>query len=160
MKSLLPILLTSLSLATALPAPDVTRVLPVNWQYRITSLSGPGCPDLGADPTSTYTTRLTYGQNTMDGSEIYYWFVAYPFLRVDLGSGATHSWCETELSYTEYADLDGKEESADFRLRVHKNGTRVGAVYELEEGVRARLSTVYDGKVFVFVELLDLKQFG
>jgi hypothetical protein len=160
MKFILCTLLGSLSLITALPAPDVSRFLPTNWQYKISSLHGPGCPDFGTDPEAAYTTRLTFGQNTMDGSEIYYWFVAYPFLRVDLSNGATHSWCETELSYTEYADLDGKEESADFRLRVHKNGTRVGAVYELEEGVRARLSTVYDGKVFVFVEVLDLKQFG
>ena len=30
-------------------------------------------------------TRLTYGQNTMDGSDIYRWFIAYPSLRVELG---------------------------------------------------------------------------
>jgi hypothetical protein len=148
MKSLLPTLLTSLTLATALPAPGVLRTLPTNWQYRILSLSGPGCPDLGTPSPTAYTTRLTFGQNTMDGSEIYYWFVAYPHLRVDL-AGTTHSWCETELAYNEYKDLDGKEESAEYRLRLHKNGTRVIATYELEEGVKAKFKFEYDDKVRV-----------
>jgi hypothetical protein len=57
MRSLLALLLSSLSLITALPAPSVERVLPTNWQYKITSLRGPGCPDFGKD-VSTLARRL------------------------------------------------------------------------------------------------------
>jgi hypothetical protein len=143
MKSVLATTLGLVGLITALPSPSVDRVLPLNWKYTITSLRGPGCPDFGADPEAHRATRLTYGQNTVDGSEIYYWFVAYPSLRVDL-SGATSSWCETELSYQEYKDTDAKEKADDYRLRLHKNGTRIVATYDLEDGVKANLKFTYD----------------
>jgi hypothetical protein len=159
MKFILCTLLGSLSLITALPAPDVSRFLPTNWQYKISSLHGPGCPDFGIDPEAAYTTRLTFGQNTMDGSEIYYWFIAYPHLRVDL-DGAAHSWCETELSYQEFSDLEGKVESEDYRLRLHKNGTRVIATYDLEKGVKATFKAEYsngrDTVVRLVVSLFSL----
>jgi hypothetical protein len=148
MKSVIATTLLLGPLIAALPSPTVDRILPLNWKYTISSLRGPGCPDLGADPEVQRTTRLTYGQNTMDGSEIYYWFIAYPHLRVDLAS-TTHSWCETELQYNEYKDLEGKEESDEYRLRVHKNGTRVIATYELDEGVSAKFRFEYDHKVRV-----------
>jgi hypothetical protein len=143
MKSILATTFGLVGLINALPAPGVDRVLPLNWKYSITSLRGPGCPDFGKDPEKQRTTRLTYGQNTMDGSEIYYWFVAYPNLRVNL-EDEDRSWCETELSYQEYKDLDGKVPTADYRLRLHKNGTRVIATYDLEEGVKATFKFTYD----------------
>jgi hypothetical protein len=51
------------------------------------------------------------------------------------------------LQYNEYKDLEGKEESDEYRLRVHKNGTRVIATYELDEGVSAKFRFEYDHKV-------------
>jgi hypothetical protein len=143
MKLALSTCLGFIGLVFALPAPEVERILPTNWQFTLTSLKGPGCPDLGADPQKAYATRLTYGQNTMDGSEIYYWFVAYPHLRVELAE-ADHSWCETELSYKEFKDIDAKVKGEDYRLRLHKNGTRVIATYDLEEGVKATFKFTYD----------------
>ena len=143
MKSVLATSLSLIGLVAALPAAEVKRILPTNWQYSITSLSGPGCPDFGKDPAKQRTTRLTYGQNTMDGSEIYYWFVAYPNLRVNVDD-EEHSWCETELSYKEFKDVDSKVKGADYRLRLHKNGTRVIATYDLEDGVKATFKFAYD----------------
>jgi hypothetical protein len=145
MKSVLATTLGLASLAVALPALETRadRVLPTNWAFTIKSLKGPGCPDFGADPEAQRTTRLTYGQNTVDGSEIYYWFVAYPYLRVSL-AGEKHSWCETELSYKEYKDNAQKVPADDYRLRLHKNGTRVIATYDVEEGAKARLEVTYE----------------
>jgi hypothetical protein len=143
MRSVLASTLLLAPLIAALPSPNVDRILPLNWKYTITSLDGPGCPDLGADPEAQRTTRLTYGQNTMDGSEIYYWFIAYPSLRVDL-AGSKTSWCETELKYQEYKDLDQKVKAEQYRLRLHKNGTRAIATYELDAGVKATAKFTYD----------------
>lgn len=131
MKSTLATSFCFLGLALALPAPsaqsdDPGRVLPSNWKFEITSLKGPGCPDFNKPPSDDRTTRLTYGQNTMDGSEIYYWFVAYPYLRVELGK-TDSTWCETELQYTELKTIEDKPEAADYRLRLHKNGTKVSS---------------------------------
>lgn len=143
MKSAITIVFGLIGLVTALPAPDVERVLPLNWQYKITSLRGPGCPDFGKDDGISRATRLTFGQNTMDGSEIYYWFIAFPHLRVALND-IDHSWCETELSYEEFSDLGQKTKTDDYRLRLHKNGTRVIATYDLEKGVKATFKFAYD----------------
>jgi hypothetical protein len=144
MKSAISIALGLTSLAAALPAAGVERVLPLGWQYKITALRGPGCPDFGQEDgaNGARTTRLTYGQNTMDGSEIYYWFLAMPHLRVAL-DGDDHSWCETELSYEEFGE-GGKGKADDYRLRLHKNGTRVIATYDLEKGVKATFKFAYD----------------
>jgi hypothetical protein len=143
MKSLLSATLSLAGLVAALPASDPGRILPANWQYKITSLRGPGCPDFGKDPDVGRTTRLTFGQNTVDGSEIYYWFVAYPHLRVNLDDN-DRSWCETELSYEEFSDQTQKTPAADYRLRLHKNGTRVIATYDLEKGVKATFKFTYE----------------
>jgi hypothetical protein len=123
--------LASHSLALPATAPtDPVRILPYNWEFNITSLKGPGCPDFAALQKSVetnvdaYTTRLTFGQNTVDGSEIYYWFIAYPYLRVELG-GAEETWCETEVLYREFKDGMDTVEGDDYRLRLHKNGTKV-----------------------------------
>jgi hypothetical protein len=130
MKSTLAASLSLLGLACARPAAtdDPVRVLPPNWKYEITGLKGPGCSDFGKPDYDEVTherhTRLTFGENTMDGSEIYYWFIAMPELRVELG--ATEStWCEAQLKYTEYKDTNLKVEGQDYRLRLHKNGTKV-----------------------------------
>jgi hypothetical protein len=143
MKSVIATTLLLGPLIAALPSPTVDRILPLNWKYTISSLRGPGCPDLGADPEVQRTTRLTYGQNTMDGSEIYYWFIAYPSLRVDL-AGEKTSWCETELKYQEYKDLDQKVKADQYRLRLHKNGTKVIATYDLDAGVKATAKFTYE----------------
>lgn len=139
--------LAGIATAIAIPTPNnnVERILPPNWKFEIASLRGPGCPDFGADPEKERVTRTTYGQNTMDGSEIYYWFVAYPHLRVDLAK-TDHSWCETEIAYTEYKDADRTTKGDAFNLRLHKNGTRAIATYDLEEGVKATLEFKYEVK--------------
>lgn len=143
MKSALASSFVLLSITAALPTePD--RTLPPSWAYTISSLRGPGCPDF-ADPSNTaYNTRLTYGLNTADGTEIYYWHVAYPYLRVNLEDGKEHSWCETELQYKEYKSNANTVEGNDYRLRVHKNGTRLLATYDLEDGVKATFKAIYD----------------
>jgi hypothetical protein len=142
MKSVLVSAFFLAPLIAALPSPNVDRILPLNWKYTITSLSGPGCPDLGTDPEAQRTTRLTYGQNTVDGSEIYYWFIAYPSLRVDL-AGSQTSWCETELEYQEYSDLNQKVKADQYRLRLHNNGTKAIATYDLDAGVKATAKFTY-----------------
>lgn len=70
MKNLaLPLSLLS-GLATALPAPQTpenpVRILPNDWEFKITSLKGPGCPDFGvADGANgERATRVTFGSNT------------------------------------------------------------------------------------------------
>lgn len=148
MKLFLPISLglLGLTIAIALPAPNadpIVRILPPNWAYNITSLHGPGCPDFATPSNDAYNTRLTFGQNTLDGSEIYYWHIAYPSLRASLGS-VEHTWCETELSYTEFADVEKTKKGEYYRLRLHKNGTKVIANYDLEEGVKATWEVTYE----------------
>lgn len=128
--------------AAALPT-DVVRTLPSAWDFSIASLRGPGCPDASAAP-STYKTRLTYGQNTVDGSEIYYWHIAYPWLRVSLKDGQEDTWCETEVQYNEYVKLGEKPLASDYRLRLHKNGTRLISTYALDAGVKATFTAEYD----------------
>ncbi|OAK97121.1 hypothetical protein IQ06DRAFT_281125 [Phaeosphaeriaceae sp. SRC1lsM3a] len=155
MKSAIITSLGLLGFATALPATEVERTLPAGWEYKIASLRGPGCPDFGADPEKAFATRLTYGQNTMDGSEIYYWFIAYPHLHVDLADNDS-SWCETEISYEEYSNYADKTPSADYRLRLHKNGTRAIATYDLEKGVKATIKFEYDaGKGEEYTDVIN-----
>lgn len=125
------------------------RILPWSWNFNITALSGPGCPDFGAT-SPPHVTRPTFGSNTVDGSEIYYWFFAYPHLRASVGPGTPEAsvWCETTLAYTEL-DKDGVAPAVPgYRLKLHKNGTQVIARYDLEEGVEAKLKFTYftDGK--------------
>ncbi|KAI0536920.1 hypothetical protein GGR58DRAFT_473545 [Xylaria digitata] len=144
MKSVLATSISLLCLASALPAPSdgPIRILPTNWAFEITSLKGPGCPDFGIPDGNDRHTRLTYGQNTVDGSEIYYWFIAYPSLRVELDK-TDSTWCETELQYTEYKDLKGGIEGEDYRLRLHKNGTKAISTYDIDSDVEATFSFKY-----------------
>lgn len=128
--------------ATAVARDDTDRVLPGGWEFKIASLKGPGCPDFGLEDGANgqRATRLTYGQNTI--GEIYHWFIAYPSLRVELGK--TESiWCETELSYLEYGDYHQKDAKSDFRLRLHKNATKIISTYDLAEGATATASFQY-----------------
>jgi hypothetical protein len=145
MKSIIATTVNLVSLALALPtssaaSDDPVRILPYNWEFNITSLTGPGCPDFAALQESVetnvdaYTTRLTFGQNTVDGSEIYYWFIAYPYLRVELG-GTQETWCETEVLYREFKDGLDTVQGSDYRLRLHKNGTEVSTACPLKYGV-------------------------
>jgi len=148
MKSIIATSLGLAGIATALPyaqeAPaEVIRTLPLGWNFTIASLKGPGCPDFGVDDSYVRTTRLTYGRNTMDGSEIYYWYVAYPHLRVNLGE-EEHSWCETTIKYKELAKWDNTEvEASDYLFRLHKAGTAAIATYGLDDGVKATLKFSY-----------------
>jgi hypothetical protein len=124
------------------------RILPYNWKYEIISLQGPGCPDAGHNtPEDYFHTRPTFGSNTVDGSEIYYWHFAYPHMRLDTTSTAS-IWCETTLKYTELDLTGAPPEVPGYRLRLHKNGTEMIAVYDLEEGVEAQWTFTYatDGK--------------
>ncbi|EDU43873.1 hypothetical protein PtrSN002B_001535 [Pyrenophora tritici-repentis] len=133
---LIPLLTTSTTLAA--------RTLPPSWSFTITSLLGPGCPDTDKTPSPGGTvTRPTFGSNTVDGTEIYYWFIAYPWMRVDLQQGPRHTWCEATLAYKEYSDAGNTVEGEAYRLRLHKNGTRGLATYELEEGVMSYWDFAY-----------------
>ncbi|KAF1935235.1 hypothetical protein EJ02DRAFT_416116 [Clathrospora elynae] len=140
-----------LTTAIALPASsdDSGRTLPPNWSFGISALSGPGCPDQGKESSAVRTTRLTFGKNTVDASEIYYWFIAYPWMRVDLAQGHDHTWCQVTIAYKEFADTNKKVEGGDYKLRLHKNGTRGIVTYGLEEGVKSYWDFAYqvsDGK--------------
>jgi hypothetical protein len=134
--------------AVGLPNPQTTsdpiRVLPHSWRFNITSLTGPGCPDFGGTG-SVFSTRPTFGSNTVDGSEIYYWHFAYPSLRAAVGPGTVESstWCETSLSYEELDRMRMLVPKPEYRLRMHKNGTAMIATYELEDGVMARWKFTY-----------------
>ncbi|KAI1264550.1 hypothetical protein F5Y18DRAFT_73498 [Xylariaceae sp. FL1019] len=146
MKSALPASLGLLRLAAAHPAPldPPIRILPHHWNFNITSLKGPGCPDFGVPDgvNAERHTRPTFGENTVDGSEIYYWFLAYPSLHVELGK--TESvWCETEVLYTEFGDPTTKLETEDYRLRLHKNGTKLISTYDLDKDVKATVTFTY-----------------
>ncbi|CAG5178744.1 uncharacterized protein ALTATR162_LOCUS8854 [Alternaria atra] len=135
--------LALVGLTTTLAQPNPLRILPPNWSFTISSIRGPGCPDSGKNGTFSRTTRPTFGSNTVDGSEIYYWFIAYPWMRVDLENGPRHTWCETTLSYKEYKDVDMIAEAEDYKLRLHKNGTKGIMTYELDEGVQVYWDFAY-----------------
>ncbi|KAH7130186.1 hypothetical protein B0J11DRAFT_602435 [Dendryphion nanum] len=130
------------------PAPqaDPIRILPSNWEWDIADLKGPGCPDLNYE--SGWKTRYNYGQNTMDGSEIYFTVFAYPYLNASIPAGQTSAsvWCETTLKYTEFSKPTNGVRgppASDYRLRPHKNGTLIGALYDLDEGVTAEWKFTY-----------------
>jgi hypothetical protein len=136
--------------ALALPSSPITsadpvRILPCSWNFTISALKGPGCPDF-ADVSQTFTTRPTFGMNTVDGSEIYYWHFAYPYIHLSVGAEKPEAstWCETTLAYTEQQDC-GPDPAVDpaYRLKLHKNGTRMLALYELDEGVEAKWKFTY-----------------
>jgi len=128
---------------SALPSTNPLRILPPNWTFEIESIRGPGCPDQGKNGSISRITRPTYGSNTVDGSEIYYWFIAYPWMRVDLTNGPRHTWCQTTVKYTEFVDKEKTELGEGYMLRLHKNGTRGIATFELEEGVTAYWDFAY-----------------
>ncbi|PVI05007.1 hypothetical protein DM02DRAFT_517539 [Periconia macrospinosa] len=135
-------------LASALPAAapqesdPIVRTLPPLWTFSLASYNGPGCPKPDGKDRET---RLTYGQNTMDGSEIYHWFVAYPKIKAKVGGDVdeAHSWCETTIAYKEFKDAYGKEPGSDYTFRLHKNDTRIISTYDLEEGVTAEWKFTY-----------------
>ncbi|KAG9189405.1 hypothetical protein G6011_06273 [Alternaria panax] len=108
--------LSLVGFTTTLAQSDPLRILPLNWSFAISFIRGPGCPKFGQNETLSRTTRLTFGPNAVDGSEIYYWFVAYPWMR--------------------YKDVDKTAEAEEYKLRLHKNGTKGIMIYELDEGVQ------------------------
>ncbi|KAH6857150.1 hypothetical protein B0I37DRAFT_300601 [Chaetomium sp. MPI-CAGE-AT-0009] len=151
MLSRLPLLAAVMGTAVARPSPvaadDPVRILPYNWKFEIAALEGPGCPDFGQTEPPRVT-RPTFGSNTVDGSEIYYWHFAYPHIRlnVDAETPEASIWCETTLKYTELEEGGGLNPAVDpdYRLKLHKNGTLMLANYELEEGVKAKWTFTYD----------------
>ncbi|KAH8897522.1 hypothetical protein GQ53DRAFT_888060 [Thozetella sp. PMI_491] len=127
-------------------SPDSMRILPLNWGFSIVQLEGPGCPNYGNSPQA-YVPRPTYGSNTVDGSEIYYWHFVYPQMRASVTpeEPVVSVWCETTVRYSEFNDKAAKEKpTADFRLKLHKNGTEILATYDLEDGVEAEWQFTYD----------------
>lgn len=148
MLPLLPVFAALAGTTLGLPNPQTgddqptVRILPYTWNFNITALSGPGCPDFGST-APIHVTRPTFGSNTMDGSEIYYWHFAYPHLRASVGPGNPQAsvWCETTLDYAEM-DSAGNA-AAGYRLKLHKNGTKVMALYDLDEGVEAQWTFTY-----------------
>ncbi|KAF2734838.1 hypothetical protein EJ04DRAFT_602189 [Polyplosphaeria fusca] len=150
MKSIIyaPFLLGSIT--NAIPAPvsqdPSVRILPGSWRWDLVEWNGPGCPDEGSN--ATYITRPGFGSNTVDGSEIYYWHFAYPHLKASIGHAGdsddtASTWCETTLKYTELQPLSLTETDDKYRLRLHKNGTEVIAMYTLDEGVTADWKFTY-----------------
>lgn len=148
MRSLLLASTVLLAGVFAIPTPsaDPIRTLPPVWQFDIADLKGPGCPDLHSD--RAHKTRHNYGQNTVDGTEIYYNVFAYPYMNVSIPEGETSAsiWCETTVKYIEYDSWSSKNPgfAADYRIRPHKNGSLAGAIYDLEEGVKAEWKFTYD----------------
>jgi hypothetical protein len=146
MKSITVPISVLFSLATALPAPqaDPVRILPWNWSWDIISHHGPGCTD---NTTSVYQTRPTFGWNTVDGSEIYFWHFAIPGMLASVGPGVDQSstWCEITASYTERNNRDNTTAvTSDYQLKMHKNGTEVLATYlPFEAGVTANWKFTY-----------------
>jgi hypothetical protein len=149
MLSRLPVLAAVMGAAVARPSPvtadNPVRILPYSWKWEIAALEGPGCPDFGATEPPRIT-RPTFGSNTVDGSEIYYWHFAYPHIRlsVDAGNPEASIWCETTLKYTELLQGGEPALNAEYLLKLHKNGTRMLATYELDEGVEAKWTFTYD----------------
>lgn len=148
MLSHLPILAAVMGAAVARPSPvtadNPIRILPFSWNWEITALEGPGCPDFGA--TVPRITRPTFGSNTVDGSEIYYWHFAYPHIRlsVDAATPEASIWCETTLKYTELVESGEPAADPEYRLKLHKNGTLILGTYDLDEGVEAKWTFTYD----------------
>ncbi|KAK3304772.1 uncharacterized protein B0T15DRAFT_558763 [Chaetomium strumarium] len=149
-------LLGTTALARPNPTPPLpsnpVRILPYNWKYEIIALQGPGCPDAGPNsPEDYYHTRPTFGSNTVDGSEIYYWHFAYPHMRLAVEASSSSSssssssiWCETTLRYTELTKTGAAPPAVpEYRLRLHKNGTAMIAAYELDAGVEAKWTFTY-----------------
>jgi hypothetical protein len=153
MASLAVVLTALAATAAGLPSPQMVppepglRILPRFWGFNITSLTGPGCPNIDAAVQAPFSTRPTYGSNTVDGSEIYYWHFAYPSLRAAVGPGTpaveASTWCETTLSYNELDTLGAPVNKPEYRLQLHKNGTAMQATYELDEGVVAKWKFTY-----------------
>jgi hypothetical protein len=146
MKSVIAPFSVFFSLASALPAPqdDPVRILPWNWSWDVISHHGPGCTD---NATSVEHTRPTFGSNTVDGSEIYYWHFAMPGMIASVGPGVEENstWCEITASYTERNNRDNATEiTSDYHLKMHKNGTEVLATYvPLDAGATAHWKFTY-----------------
>jgi hypothetical protein len=149
MLSRFPVLAAVMGAAVARPSPvtadNPVRILPYSWNWEIAALEGPGCPDFGATEPPRIT-RPTFGSNTVDGSEIYYWHFAYPHihLSVDAENPEASIWCETTLKYTELMQGGEPALNAEYLLKLHKNGTQMLATYELDEGVEAKWTFTYD----------------
>lgn len=138
--------MSAMALPSPSAAPDPVRILPPEWEFDITSLSGPGCPDPNTNWTDAlFDTRPTFGSNTVDGSEIYYWHFAYPDLRASVGPGTPNAsiWCETTLRYMELDKNGLPPVQPEYRLKLHKNGTELLAWYNLDEGVQANWKFTY-----------------
>jgi len=117
------------------------RNLLILFDLDISCTTGPGCPN---DSNWIHTTRPTYGSNTVDGTEIYFWYFAYPHIYAQVEANKEKSvWCETTLKYTEKADCTGNETASNYRLRLNKAGTSMQATYRLEDGVSASWKFTY-----------------
>lgn len=155
MKSLIfPLAL--LSAVAAVPAPQKSGTpdpfdlfIPPSFEFEITNLNGPGCPDLDADPSKDFVTRPTSGEHSVkDGYYVIdYFYFAYPQLKAEIhneyGQMEAHSWCETTLRYREYKNNNTKEEGNTYALSMNVNGTKMLAAYDLDEGVEAKWEFLY-----------------
>ena len=68
-------------------------------------------------------------------------------MNVSIPAGETSAtvWCDTTLKYIEYDTYyEDHKPAAKYRLRPHKNGTLVGAIYDLDEGVKVEWKFTYD----------------
>jgi hypothetical protein len=123
--------------------------IPPGYEFKITSLNGPGCPDLNADPSKGFVTRPTSDEISVENGYyvIGYKNFAYPHLsaeiRAEQGYAPANSWCETTVQYREFKDNTTKEEGSQYALSMNVNGTKMAAAYELEEGVEATWDFFY-----------------
>ncbi len=163
MKSLLASL-ALLGAVAAAPAPQKSGTpdpadlfIPPGFEFEITKLNGPGCPDLDADPSKGFVTRPTFREHTVqDGYYVIdYFHFAYPHLKAEIhnerGQMEAHSWCETTLRYREFKNNNTREEGNVYQLAMNVNGTKVLAAYDLDEGVEAKWEFLYKSKTDLVV---------
>lgn len=148
--------------STTLASPILTRqepsdvLIPEFWTFDLLSWNGPGCPDYpkynGTETDNSFT-RQSIGPYLFNSSADTWWFYfAYPWMRVRLSDISGHAaksnntWCESTIKYQEMANDYGtrrKEEESKYRLRMHKNGTTIEAVYKLRDGMSAEWKVTY-----------------
>ncbi|KAF2832297.1 hypothetical protein CC86DRAFT_401067 [Ophiobolus disseminans] len=134
------------------PPPEIC---PENWQFDLTSFSGPGCPDSSPtfNRTGTGYSRTTpdWGSHYVPGcAQQWAWF-SFPWLQgyISQPSGDVYlsgqrrnsTWCELRIKYREmkgtFAPHDVPKGQEEYKLVMHGNGTTVEANYGLDEGVKA-----------------------
>jgi len=136
-----------------------TELCPENWQFDLTSFSGPGCPDSSPtyNRTGYYRTSPDWGSHYVPGCALQWAWFSFPWLQGSIaqplgdvylgGEKRSSTWCELKIKYREmkgtFAPHDVKKGEEQFHLVLHGNGSTVEAKYGLDEGVRASWRVTY-----------------